>query len=190
MLRNAAAPMSILKTALAAGLLFGAAVFAMPAHADEISLEGQIANARLIAEISSALSSYTHHVDSLAQNLSPESRARVEVQAFADYRRLTWYVSELQSSANPAEVDEFASIQDMIVAYDELQGHVAAAGRSGNLDNAAREAQIAGGVADEINTSMQHIAARDFATLFQTAEAATAVRAASIDSMSKLADAK
>ena len=190
MFRNAAAPMSILKTALAAGLLFGAAVFVMPARADEISLEGQIANAHLIAEISSALSTYTHRVDSLAQNLSPESRARVEAQAFADYRRLTWYVSELEASASPAEVDEFASIQDMIVAYDELHGHVAAAGRSGNLDRAARQAQIAAGIADEINTSVQRVAARDFSTLFQTAERATMTRAASIDTMSKLADAK
>jgi len=172
--------MSTFKVGLAAGLLLGAALLAMPVRAEDVSLEGQIANSRLVGEISTALSSYSHRVDSLAQNLSPDARTRTETQAFDDYRRLVWYVSALESSATEAEADEYGAIQEMVVVYNEMHNRVATTARAGDLVGAARQAEVAGGVADEIKAGLQLIANRNYTGLFQTAATFSATRSAAI----------
>ena len=177
-------PVSTFQYGLIAGLLLMAAVFAAPARADEMSLEGQVANARLVGEVTSALSTYAHDVDTLAQNLSADGRARAETTASADFRRLVWYVSALQSSATAPEVDEFANIQDMVTVYGELQGRVTKAANAGDMGRAAQEAAVASAVAADIKQGLQVIADRGYQGLFQTAAARTAVHAAAAETSS------
>jgi len=172
---------STFRTGLAAGLLFGAALLTMPVRADEMSLEGQIANSRLLGDISAALSNYSHRVDSLAQDLSATARGRAEAQAFDDSRRLVWFVSALQSSATDAEMDEFGAIQEMVVVYNEMHSRIATAARAGDLAGAARQAQAAGGIADEIGSGLQRIANRNYGGMFQAAAAVSATRSAAVE---------
>jgi hypothetical protein len=160
---------SALRAGLAAGLLLGAALLVTPARADEMSLEGQIAQSRLVGQISSALYGYSHHVDALAQNLPADARGRTEATATMKYRRLVWLVSALQSSATSAEADEYAEVQQMVAVYNELHEQIAATARSGNLTTAAHEAQSASGVASEIGTALQRIGARSYTGMFQSA---------------------
>ena len=186
------AQLNALKTGLAAGLLLGATLLAMPVRADEVSLEGQIANARVVGQVSAALSAYSHDVGTLAHTLSAEARSHAEAKAAADYRRLVWHVSGLQASASEAEADEFAAIQEMVVVYGEIEGRIASAGRAGNLGQAAHEAQRAAAVGDEIDAGLQQIANRGYAGLFQTAAVASPTRAASVTTtgVSRVAAAK
>jgi hypothetical protein len=181
---------SAFRIGLGAGLLLGAALLIMPARADEMSLEGQIAQARLVGQVSTALSGYAHHVDSLAQNLSTGMRGRMETAATAHYRRVVWFVSALQSSATAVETDEYAEIQQMVAVYGELQDHVATTARSGDMDAAARRAQAASAVAYEIKGALQRIASRDYDGLFDTAAAMNAERSTAFEiapSVSKVA---
>src|SRR5258708_35105850 len=112
---------SAFRIGLGAGLLLGAALLIMPARADEMSLEGQIAQARLVGQVSTALSGHAHHVDSLAQNLSTGMRGRIEAAATAHYRRVGWFVSPLPSSATAGQTDENAEVQHMDAVYGETQ---------------------------------------------------------------------
>lgn len=172
---------SAFRVGLAAGLLMAAALLIMPAHADEPSLEGQIAQSRLVGHVSAALSGYAHHVDTLAQNLSTGMRGRMEAAATAGHRRLVWFVSALQSSATAAEMDEYAEIQQMVTVYGEMQERVAASARSGNMEAAARQAQAASGIAHEIKAALQRIASRGYDQLFDAAAAMSAGRMTAIE---------
>ena len=160
---------SALRAGLAAGLLLGAALLVTPARADEMSLEGQIAQSRLVGQISSALYGYSHHIDALAQNLPADVRGRTEAAATMKYRRLVWLVSALQSSATSAEADEYAEVQQMVAVYSELHEQIAASARAGNMTAAAHEAQFASGVVSEIGASLQRIGGRSYTGMFQNA---------------------
>lgn len=161
------------KAALAACLFIGAmAVPVTSPRADETtSLEGEIANVRLVSEISDALSAYTRAVDALAQTVDAQRRAEIETVSFDGYRRVVWLVSELQSSATEAEADEFASVQEMIGVYHEIDGNVAAAAKAGDLARAARDATAADGIASEVRASLRRIADRGYTGLYEMAAA-------------------
>jgi hypothetical protein len=167
---NTATLASALRAGLAAGLLLGAALLVTPARADEMSLEGQIAQSRLVAQVTTALHGYSHNVDALAQSLSSNARGRTETSATLTYRRLVWLVSALQSSAGTAEVDEYAAVQQMVAVYNEVHEQIAQSGRVGDMTAAARGAQAASGIAQEIGGSLQRIASRGYSGMFQTAE--------------------
>ncbi len=178
----------VFKIGLAAGLLVGAALLAMPSRAED-SVESQAVNARLVAHVSSALSAYAHHMDSLTQDLPPEVRARTETQVAHDYRRLSAQVSGLQASAAAVEIGEFSALQEIVAVYGEIQDRVATAAREGKARDALREAELAKTLAGEIKAGLQRIIERGNAELSQTA-ATGATPAVPVKPGSRVATAK
>jgi hypothetical protein len=146
-------------------VLAGLALFVSGVRADDLTREGQLANARILSQAATSLFTYAHATDSLARPLSADARATTEDAAFRESRRLVWYVSALEASATPAEVDEFAGLQQMVTVYRELHERVASAARSGQLASATHDAEIAGGVAQEISANLQRIMSRGYDAL-------------------------
>ncbi len=153
----------------------GALIWAMPARSEPVSLSGQIANARLISETSSALFAYARRVEALAYDQERASWVRADVTAATAYRRLVWYVSALQMSATAAEVDEFVEVAQMVDALRDLHDQIIVSAKSGDRAATGRLAVWAGAVVDQINDAFQRIESRGYDSLHETAMRVAAV---------------
>jgi len=150
-------------------LVIATMIFAAPSRIETVSLSGQIANSRLVAQISSSLFTYASRVESLAQDEERASWTKADVAAASAYSRLVWYVSALQMSATTAEADEFAEVQQMIDIYREMHEQIAAIAKSGDRTNMQRLSKAAAGVADEIHAALQRVENRGYNDLHDAA---------------------
>jgi hypothetical protein len=149
--------------------IMGMMFMVAPSHGESPSLSGQIANSRIVGQISSALFTYTSRVEALAHDDEHTSWAWSDAAAAGAYRRLVWYVSALQMSATAAEVDEFAEIQQMIGVYRELHDGIVASAKAGDRAATNQTAKFAAAVIDEVHASLQRIENRGYNNLHDAA---------------------
>jgi hypothetical protein len=150
-------------------LVMAMMIMATPSRGESLSLSGQIANSRIVGQISSALFTYASRVESLAHDDERASWAWNDAAAAGAYRRLVWYVSALQMSATAAEVDEFAEIQQMIAVYRELHEGIVASAKAGGRSTTNQTAKFAAAVVEEIHASLQRIENRGYNNLHDAA---------------------